>query len=327
MVRVEKTDKESPNPELIREAAALLLKGELVVFPTETVYGLGAHGLMPEALNRIFRAKGRPTSHPLILHVADIAMARGLACEWPAEAETLARACWPGPLTLIVEKSDGVPNEATGGGSSVGLRVPANAIARELIRALGAPIAAPSANRYQTLSPTRAEHVHLDGVALVIDGGATTHGIESTVIDVRRPQVRILRPGALDVTRIRELVGEVETTLLDAAEGPHLSPGLDAKHYAPRAMLMILDSEEAIVRELARNAGRKCAVVTRSMSIESAALSIRLPDSPSGYAEGIFAALHRADEEGMDLVVVESVPPGDAWWAVRDRLMRASHRG
>ena len=327
MMRVETVDPERPSPEIIRQAAAHLARGELVVFPTETVYGLGAHGLQPAALDKIFRANGRPTSHPLILHVADIAMARDLAREWPHQVEVLARACWPGPLTLIVEKSDQVPLEVTGGGSTVGLRVPANRIARDLISALGAPIAAPSANRYQTLSPTRAEHVHLEGVAMLLDGGPTAHGIESTVVDARVLPVRVLRPGALEIGRLRELVGEVDTAVLESGEGIHLSPGLDRKHYAPAATLLVLDTEEAITRELARASLKRCAVITRTFAVSGTALSVRLPNHPEGYAEGMFAALHQADDAHVDLVIVEGVPEDDAWWGVRDRLMRASHRG
>lgn len=312
----------------MKSAADALARGELVVFPTETVYGLGAHGLMPSALTRIFRAKGRPTTHPLILHVAELEMATSIARAWPTTAEKLARAFWPGPMTLIVEKADHVPPEATGGGSSVGIRIPENAIALSLIRALGAPIAAPSANRYQTLSPTRAEHIDLDDVALVIDGGPTAHGIESTVIDARGPVARILRPGSLDVTRIRALLGDVDTTsVVPDAHSVHLAPGMDAKHYAPEARIFFAESKEAARHLLNEHPEKRVGLVSHTFTLEiSLPFALRLPNDPEGYGKELFEALHRADAAGVQLLIVETVPATDRWWAVRDRLSRAAHR-
>jgi len=328
MLPVEKTDPHTPDSALIKRAAQALARGELVVFPTETVYGLGAHGLMPRALARIFTAKARPTTHPLILHVSDLPMAKSIARVWPEAAEKIARAQWPGPVTLIVEKAEHVPPEATGGGESVGIRIPQNAIALSLIRALGAPIAAPSANRYQTLSPTHAKHVDLEGVSLVIDGGPTAHGIESTVIDVRGPIARILRPGALGVAEVRALLGRVDATPTVAdADSVHLAPGMDAKHYAPRARIFFAKSKEVAHRLIQENRQKTLGVLSHTFDAgEGISFSRRLANDPHDYGRDLFEALHSADAERVEVLVVEAVPETDGWWAVRDRLSRAAHR-
>ena len=326
-------------PSSIDAAVDVLRRGGLVAFPTETVYGLGARALDAEHLAKIFAAKGRPTSHPLIAHADGLEMARGLASSFGPEATLLAKAFFPGPLTLVVPRAAHVPAAIAGGGSSVGVRVPARPEALALIRALGEPIAAPSANKYQSLSPTLAEHVVRslgDAVDLVLDGGACASGIESTVLDVRGSPVRLLRPGALSLARIREVVGEVLVEeVVPAADSERLSPGLDEKHYAPRARLQVV-SREALVRELRElpqsplegrlgvlwlgTEGPRDATAP----VDERVVSVVLPADAEAYGSALFAALHALDERGVNAIRVEAVEATEAWMAVADRLRRAS---
>lgn len=317
-------------PESIALAALLLRQGELVAFPTETVYGLGARALDPVHVARIFAAKGRPTTHPLIAHVDGLAMARGLVAAWSPAADALAAAFWPGPLTLVLERAAHVPADVAGGGGSIAVRVPSHPCALALIRALGEPIAAPSANPYQGLSPTLALHVARalgDKVALVLDGGPCDAGVESTVVDVRGQAATLLRHGALSHGAL--------SAVWPVALGPQLasreraSPGLDAKHYAPRARLVLCEPGTlgaAVAAHVARAPGASVgALVTTALAPDGARVE-RLEPSPSGYARGLFAALHRLDDEGVAVVFVETVPSADAWAAVSDRLTRAAAR-
>lgn len=315
-------------PESIALAAQLLRDGELVAFPTETVYGLGARALDPVHVARIFAAKGRPTTHPLIAHVDGPAMARGLVASWSPAAEALAAAFWPGPLTLVLERAGHVPPDVAGGGSSIAVRVPSHPCALALIRALGEPIAAPSANRYQGLSPTLASHVTRslgDAVALVLDGGPCEAGVESTVVDVRGPTATLLRPGAVSLDALAAVWPVTAGPRL--AAGERASPGLDAKHYAPRARLRLcapgtLDAH--VAEQLARGLGAVGALVTEGAPAPSGALVERLEATPKGYARGLFAALHRLDDAGVSVVLAEAVPDTTAWAAVSDRLTRAA---
>jgi L-threonylcarbamoyladenylate synthase len=224
---------------LISQAAEILRAGRLVAFPTETVYGLGANALDGAAVQRIFEAKGRPLTSPLIVHVPSIEAARELASVWPREAQLLAEKFWPGPLTIVVPKAPQVPDLVTAGLPSVGLRMPAHPLALELLRATQLPLAAPSANRFTELSPTTAEHVREglgDRVELVLDGGPCGVGIESTVLSLAGPRPRILRPGAVTQTQIEAVIGPVEVGA--GAE----SPGQHPKHYSPRTKVILGDS-------------------------------------------------------------------------------------
>src|ERR1019366_287085 len=257
----------------ISRAAGLLRAGRLVAFPTETVYGLGANALSEEAVRLIFEAKGRPLSSPLIVHVASIEMARELASEWPEKAELLAQAFWPGPLTIIVPKKSSVPDTVTAGLPSVGLRMPAHPMARALLEAAQIPIAAPSANRFTELSPTTAEHVRqgLAGahVDMVLDGGACTVGIESTVISLAGATPRILRPGMISQTQIEAVIGPV------ACGAGAESPGQHPRHYSPRTRVVLGDSP----RE--GNGYRLDFQV--------------MPQDPAAYAERLYRVLHELD--------------------------------
>lgn len=288
-------------------AAEIIRRGGLVAFPTETVYGLGANALDEAAVRRIYEAKGRPPSSPLIVHVADLAMARSLAGEWPPLADTLAEAFWPGPLTIIVRKSAAVPEIVTAGLASVGIRMPSHPLALEFIRAAGVPIAAPSANRFMQLSPTTAEHVRTglgDRVDLILDGGPTTVGIESTVVSLAREAPTVLRLGMISLRQLEEVAGLAfqVATLEESSE----SPGLHARHYAPRTPLYLLERDDT------RPAGR--------------GKILQLPSEPVTCAAELYALMHRADNEGLDWIGVEELPDGPEWDAVRDRLRRAATR-
>jgi L-threonylcarbamoyladenylate synthase len=301
--------KESCSFHEIAEAAALIRSGELVAFPTETVYGLGANALDPAAIEKIYAAKGRPPSSPLIVHVSSIEMARGLVREWPDEAEQLTRIFWPGPLTLVLPKQPHVPDRLTAGLDTVGIRMPANPIAQELIRESGVPIAAPSANRFTELSPTTAQHVRNslgDHVAMVLDGGRTTVGIESTVLSLSASGAVLLRPGMVTRTQIEEVIGPVQT-LGAAAEGPHASPGLHARHYSPKTPLILVEPGQL-----------------SQLPITGRGILIQMPDDARAYAVVLYERLHEADTEGWDWIAIEQPPQGEEWTAIRDRLERAA---
>jgi L-threonylcarbamoyladenylate synthase len=330
-VRVVTADPAAPEEAVIADAARVLEGGGLVAFPTETVYGLGARALDPAAVTKIFAAKGRPAGHPLIVHVLGRDDARELTTAWTAAAERLAAAFWPGALTLVLARGAQVPPEVTGGGDSVAVRATSHPLARALIAAAG-PLAAPSANRYQSLSATTAAHVvkSLGGrVDLVVDGGASWAGIESTVVDARGPVLRLLRPGAVSAAAIRALgIDLVEITAADAGPSTvHESPGQDAKHYAPRAELVVVKGRAEAIAAARTGTGRAALVVrTPETSAPELAEIVVLADDPAAYARDLFATLHRLDDGGIDRIVVEAVPAGDAWAAVADRLRRGSSR-
>jgi L-threonylcarbamoyladenylate synthase len=325
-------DPNAPDPAAIARAAAVLRAGGLVAFPTETVYGLGANALDAAAVDRIFAAKGRPAHNPLIVHVADEAAARAVAGEWPATASRLAARFWPGPLTLVVPKAAAVPAVVTAGGPTVAVRVSAHPVALALLRAAGVPVAAPSANRSAQLSPTRAEHV-LRGLAgridLILDGGPTAGGIESTVLDVTTTPPRLLRPGLVEAAALEAVIGPLVRPGAARAAGDEAlpSPGMLARHYAPRIPLECVEgSGRDRVQALAAE-GRRVGWLTLGPpdgDISSLITVISLPPEPAGYAAGLYAALHALDALGLDRIIA-SLPPDTApWLAVRDRLRRAS---
>jgi L-threonylcarbamoyladenylate synthase len=290
----------------VQRAAELIRAGKLVAFPTETVYGLGANALDAAAVERIFTAKGRPRTSPLIVHVDSVEMARGLAACWPAAAETLARRYWPGPLTLVVPKRAEIPDIVTAGLPTVGLRMPAHPLALELIRAAGVPIAGPSANRFTELSPTTAGHVPDSLADHVLDGGPARVGIESTVLSLVGSPV-LLRPGVIPLPEIEALIGPVETAAAYVA-GPHASPGMHPRHYRPATALYLLNHGE------------------RPPEGHGAWLRIgrEMPANPLGYATVLYETLHRLDAEGLDWIAVERPPETPEWAGVLDRLRRAA---
>ncbi len=306
-------------PEIGR-AAALIRAGELVAFPTETVYGLGANALDLAALEKIYTAKGRPASSPLIVHVDSIRMARGLAREWPEKAEALARRFWPGPLTLVLPKQAHVPDRLTAGLDTVGIRMPSNPIALELIREAGVPIAAPSANRFTELSPTTAQHVRDsmgDRVAMVLDGGRTTVGIESTVLSLAGPSAILLRPGMVTEAEIEAIIGPVRVSRFETGEA-HPSPGMHARHYSPRTPLILVEGAQLPL------SGHGAYLWIANPA--DAAQSVQMPADPRDYAAALYEKLHEADAEGWDWIAVETPPQDAAWAAIRDRLERAATR-
>jgi len=290
----------------IERAAALIRAGRLVAFPTETVYGLGANALDGEAVERIFAAKSRPHSSPLIVHVDTIEMARELAADWPPAAEILAQRYWPGPLTLVVPKGPRIPDIATAGLPTVGLRMPAHPLALELIRAAGVPIAAPSANRFTELSPTTAEHVTESLADLVLDGGPAQVGIESTVLSLAGIPT-LLRPGVIPLPEIEELIGRVRVAA-PPAPGPHSAPGMHPRHYRPRTPLYLLASN------------------AKTPPGHGAWLRLgrEMPSDPRQYAAALYDKLHQLDREGLDWIAVEKPAETAEWAGVLDRLTRAA---
>ncbi|HLH18955.1 MAG TPA: L-threonylcarbamoyladenylate synthase [Bryobacteraceae bacterium] len=290
----------------VDEAARLIRAGKLVAFPTETVYGLGANALDAAAVERIFAAKGRPRTSPLIVHVDSVEMARELAARWPRAADALAARYWPGPLTLVVPKRADIPDVVTAGLATVGLRMPAHPLAIELIRAAGVPIAAPSANRFTELSPTEAGHVPEAIADGVLDGGPARVGIESTVLSLADEPV-LLRPGVIPLPEIEAVIGPVRRAAAPG-EGAHASPGMHARHYRPATRLYLLGAGE------------------RPPEGRGAWLRIgrEMPAEPLAYAAELYAALHRLDRQGLDWIAVERPPEGPEWAGVRDRLERAA---
>ena len=314
------------DPAAIERAADLLRAGALVAFPTETVYGLGADALNPDAVRRIFAAKQRPADNPLIVHVAEVAEARALVREWPPLAERAA-ALWPGPLTLVLPRAASVPDVTTAGQDTVALRVPAHPVALALLRACRRPLAAPSANRSGRPSPTLASHVSadLDGrLALILDGGPTAYGLESSVLDLCGERPLLLRRGGVTHERLVALLGPVD--LVDAGDAAAIarSPGLRHRHYAPRARVELVDEgegEAAAARALA--AGERVALICRRAA-SSAAIVRRLPTELEGFAQALFATLRALDDEGVARIVVEAVPGVGIGAAIMDRLRRAA---
>lgn len=318
-------------------AASVLSEGGVVAIPTETVYGLAASALDPEAVARIYAAKGRPSTNPLIVHVASVEMARRCVTSWPEEADRLARAHWPGPLTIVLERAEVVPDIVTAGGPTVALRWPAHPVAAAVIEAAGVPVAAPSANRSNELSPTTAEHVErgLGGrIPLILDGGACEVGIESTVVDLTSRPARVLRPGAIGIGELERTLGAgsvVDAAPASAAHEPLRTPGAHAKHYAPRARLLVIEWESleglgARLEELGL-APAGAHVVARGLASgdhASFASVTELPGDALAFARELYATLHRLDEGGAAVVAVQQPPDDPAWRGVADRLRRGS---
>jgi len=328
---------DSPEPGVIREAAGILRGGGVVAFPTETVYGLGADALNAEAVSRIFAAKGRPARNPIIVHVRSIERARELASQWPPAAQSLAERFWPGPLTLVLKKRSCVPDVVTAGRDTVALRCPNHAVALALLEAAGCPIAAPSANLSEQLSPTLAAHVvrSLGGrIEMILDGGPAAVGLESTVVDMTTQSPRLLRPGAVSLDSLRDVCGGVEIGTDPVSHEEALeSPGQMHRHYSPRTRMICCDATAAELTVLAelekgRNVGwlRWGAESSGVAAIanRSGATIIDMPIGAESYAARLYATLHELDAAGLDLIVATLPPDTEAWRAVRDRLRRAA---
>ncbi len=314
----------------IPQAVDLLKRGELVAFPTETVYGLGADALSPAAVAKIFAAKGRPADHPLIVHLADAGRLADWARELPPEAERLAAAFWPGPLTLILKRQPRVPDMVTGGQDTVGLRVPSHPLALELLAAFGGGLAAPSANRFGRISPTTAAHVReelADRVPLILDGGPCPVGIESTILDLSRGRPVLLRPGHVGAADIARVTGRVPEAAAQQDEAAPRVSGSLAAHYAPRTPLVLVpgDSLPIAVRQALVANERIAVLACLAQPISDERIAWRTaPRDPAGFAHELYAHLRELDALGCARIVVQRPPVSENWQAVMDRLKRAA---
>ncbi|MCC6283820.1 MAG: threonylcarbamoyl-AMP synthase [Phycisphaerales bacterium] len=326
----------SHGPEEIALAIARLRAGGLVAFPTETVYGLGADAFSVPAVRRVFEIKGRPEHNPLIVHVSGPEMGASVVSSWPREAQRLAEAFWPGPLSLVLPASSRVPREVTAGAGTVAVRAPGHPLTLALIEAFGLPLVGPSANRSGGVSPTRAEHVRAEfneADVLVLDGGPCRGGIESTVLWLADEPWRVLRPGLVSVSAIEGVLGRPvagpvapgEGAPADAMTGALPGPGLMARHYAPRTPASISDRTQ-----IAAAGADTVAIVMSPDATSGGARLIRLPTDAPGYARGLYDALRSADDLGAARLLIEWPPRGrppaeaDLWCAIYDRLGRAT---
>ncbi|TXF98643.1 L-threonylcarbamoyladenylate synthase [Massilia arenae] len=326
-------DTQQFDPAAIDAAARALEAGALVAFPTETVYGLGADAENPAAVAAIYAAKGRPQDHPVIVHLAPEAPLDYWACDIPPQAQALAAAFWPGPLTMILKRAPNIPDAVSGGQDTVGLRCPAHPVALALLRAFKGGkggVAAPSANKFGHVSPTLAEHVQQEfgsdgSVAMVLDGGPSQVGIESTIVDLSRLDTHgpvLLRPGQISAEAIAAVIDQMPAAP-DAA-APRASGTLES-HYAPHTPVAmqeratLLDTVAAL-----HGADRKVALIHMS-DMPATHAALRLPAAPDGFAHALYAALRAMDGQGADVILVEAPPQGGDWLGVNDRLRRAAH--
>jgi L-threonylcarbamoyladenylate synthase len=313
-----------PDAEGLRRAVEILRADSVVAFPTETVYGLGANAFSRQAIGEVYRLKNRPVWNPLIVHVATVDAARELAAEWPETADRLAAAFWPGPLTLVVRRAGHLAGVGADN-DTIAIRIPAHEVALRLLEASGLPLAAPSANRSESISPTTAEHVvrSLPDVPLVLDGGPSSWGIESTVLDLTTPVPTLLRPGALPLRALRDVTGAIALRDEETADGTaRPSPGMSRRHYAPRAKTLLLPD----VREADRSGlAAPSAILTYEGAGHPPYGKVEiLSADPREYAADLYAALHRLDDAGVATILIQEPPDTEDWLAVRDRLSRAA---
>jgi L-threonylcarbamoyladenylate synthase len=348
--RVLKVDPSQPDPAVIEEAAQAIREGKLVAFPTETVYGLGAHALDEHAVRKIFDAKERPATDPLIVHIAHVGQVLQCAASFPAAARKLALAFWAGPLTLILPKKPSIPDLVTAGLPNVALRAPSHRVARALMEMAGVPIAAPSANRFSRPSPTTAAHVKddLDGrIDLILDGGPTDIGVESTIVDFSVDPPVLRRPGGITLEQVHSLVPEV---IVQSGDGdpaaPQVAPGQMTRHYAPKAPLTLYEGDPAlVVKKIGADARTAVAQGSRvgilapeddlkalAPVLASAASGGRIEVRPYGSRADVeragrelFAALRDLDASGVSVILASSVGSEGLGLAIRDRLVRAAH--
>jgi L-threonylcarbamoyladenylate synthase len=325
----------------VKRAAELLRAGEVVALPTETVYGLAVNALNAQAVTKIFQVKGRPAHNPIIVHVASSEMARACVKQWPESAEHLARAFWPGPLTMVLPRAEKIPEAVTAGGNTAGIRWPGHPFMQAVIRECGFPLAAPSANLSNQISPTNAEHVRaqLGGkIPLIVDGGQSQVGIESTVLDLTVSPPRILRPGMIHEESLAAVglpIGRPALPCQLPIEATSLkSPGLLKKHYSPKAKLVVMDwhDEQGLQSAIGKvwPAGKtvisKVHIVAHTKipaNFGTANVSV-IPHDAEAFARALYAELHRCDEAGAELIVVETPPDLPEWAGIADRLRRAA---
>jgi len=309
------------------QAVELLGQGQLVAVPTETVYGLAANALSSEAVARIFEAKGRPSNNPLIVHVDSVEMARDCVSAWPRGADRLAKAFWPGPISMVLPKAEKIPTVVTAGGDTVAVRRPAHPLMREVLTECGFPLAAPSANLSNRVSPTRAQHVaeQLSGrIPMILDGGACDVGIESTVIDLTGETPVILRMGMIRSEMVSEILGDVRMVTESTSGAILKSPGQLRRHYSPMAQVILAE-------EPWQDALGKANTDTHVIAYEPVAANWnaekwhQLPATPEGYARELYETFHRCDEAGSEKILVQPLPEGLEWEAIRDRLSRAAN--
>jgi L-threonylcarbamoyladenylate synthase len=322
------------NVPLVQQAAERLHAGELVAFPTETVYGLGADASNPAALAKIFAAKGRPADHPLIVHIADADQLSTWARDIPPAAAALAKTFWPGPLTLILKRQPTVPDLVTGGQDTVGLRVPNHPLALQLLRAFGSGLAAPSANRFGRISPTTAQHVREElgqSVAQVLDGGPCKVGIESTILDLSRGEPVILRPGMISADQIGQVLGKLPVGPDQAsgaiANAPRVSGSLDS-HYAPTTPMRLVSPQQLMLEvDRLMTDGQRVAVLSPQPCphAHEGVVWQQALNHPVAYARDLYANLRGLDRSGASMILVEETPKHAEWLAIRDRLTRAAH--
>lgn len=340
--KIERVNPKQIDETIMEEAGRLIAEGELVAFPTETVYGLGGDALHPEASKKIYAAKGRPSDNPLIVHIADFSDMERVAREVPEAAKKLADAFWPGPLTMIVNKSDAVPLATTGGMNTVAVRMPNHPVALDLIRKSGCLIAAPSANTSGRPSPTEASHVAEDlsgKIAMILDGGPVGIGIESTIIDLTEPTPMVLRPGYITPEMLSKVLGEeviIDPGIIaaDDTRKPK-APGMKYKHYAPKADMVIVDGPQAAVIEKInalvqqkRSAGEKVAVIATEESEHSyqadVILSMGSRSNEDAIAQHLYRILRECDELHVDAIYSESFQTPRIGQAIMNRLLKAA---
>ena len=302
---------------------AILRRGGLVAFPTETVYGLGADASNPAAVARIYEVKGRPAGHPVIVHIGDVGQLDRWAREIPEAATKLAERFWPGPLTLVLRRAPGVGDELTGGEDTIGLRIPGHPVALQLLREFGGGIAAPSANRFGRISPTTAEHVRSDlgsEVDLVLDGGTCEIGIESTIVDLSRGRPVLLRPGRIGTGDIAVTLGVV---LQSRDSDAPRAPGTLVAHYAPRQPLRLIESDQWERSVRGNSHGQGVLSFRSAPEGYMSTMWIEAPRQPQRYGHDLYANLRTLDSSGCDQILVEDPPATAEWAAIRDRLSRA----
>jgi L-threonylcarbamoyladenylate synthase len=317
----------------VKRASELLRAGEVVALPTETVYGLAANALDEKAVAKIFSIKGRPANNPIIVHVAGNEMAKRCVTNWPELADKLSQAFWPGPLTMVLPRAKEIPDNVTAGGETVGIRWPSHPFIQAVIRECDFPLAAPSANLSNQISPTNAEHVRAQlgvTIPLIVDGGQSQVGIESTVLDLTVSPPHVLRPGMIHAESLAAVIGNLQPPTSNLQPPNLKSPGLLKKHYSPKAKLLVLNwRDERDLKSKIQNSKFKiqnCFIIahTKIPSGENFADVSVMPHDAEAFARALYAELHRCDAAGAELIVVEAPPDSPEWSGIADRLRRAA---